>query len=82
MMLELENLVTDLKKSYALKELELNQRLDTNAYSYGELINRKNDVINFEFACSQVVDNQPMKVTIIKNFEERAEEIKLLINKI
>lgn len=82
MIIELENLVTDLKKSYASKELELNQRLDTNAYQTGALLNRKNDIINFEFACSQVVDNQPMKVTIIKNFEERAEEIKLLINKI
>jgi len=74
-------ILDELKAHYEAKELEVNDNNNCDAYTYGELKNRKQDILKFETFISQT--NEPtLQSEILEEFRNSADRIKADIDKI
>ena len=77
----LNKMLAELQAHFEAKELEVNNNPNCNAYTLGELKNRKGDIANFEFFIKQA--NEPsLQSEIIKGFRKDVDRIKSDIDKI
>jgi len=78
----LMTMLSELKECLEAKELELKNKPNFNSHTQGEINNRKVSIENFEYSIQQVTNNPTMQYTILNNFKNNAEKIKMDIDKI